>query len=80
VAWPTGASRSATDSKVYRRLKGLPQAITTVWERTVVQTCVIHLLRNSFRYASRRYWDEMSKDLDPDLHRLVRGRRQRPVR
>ncbi len=46
-------------------LKGLPQAITTVWERTVVQTCVIHLLRNSFRYASRRYWDQMSKDLRP---------------
>jgi putative transposase len=46
-------------------LKGLPQAITTVWERTLVQTCVIHLLRNSFRYASRRYWDEMSKDLRP---------------
>jgi putative transposase len=35
-------------------LKGLPEAITTVWERTVVQTCVIHLLRNTFRYASRK--------------------------
>ncbi|MGI5216772.1 IS256 family transposase [Nocardia sp. CA-290969] len=46
-------------------LKGLPEAINTVWERTIVQTCVIHLLRNSFRYASRRYWDQMSKDLRP---------------
>ncbi|WP_280262457.1 IS256 family transposase [Nocardia abscessus] len=46
-------------------LKGLPDAINTVWERTVVQTCVIHLLRNTFRYASRRYWDQMSKDLRP---------------
>ena len=46
-------------------LKGLPEAITTVWERTVVQTCVIHLLRNSFRYASRKYWDEMARDLRP---------------
>jgi len=46
-------------------LKGLPEAITTVWERTVVQTCVIHLLRNTFRYASRKYWDEMAKDLRP---------------
>jgi transposase-like protein len=46
-------------------LKGLPQAITTVWERTVVQTCVIHLLRNSFRYASRKYWDQMARDLRP---------------
>ncbi len=46
-------------------LKGLPEAITTVWDRTVVQTCVIHLLRNTFRYASRRYWDEMARDLRP---------------
>nr|WP_174247167.1 MULTISPECIES: IS256 family transposase [Rhodococcus] len=46
-------------------LKGLPEAITTVWEQAIVQTCVIHLLRNTFRYASRRYWDEMSRDLRP---------------
>ncbi|QHE74081.1 Mobile element protein (plasmid) [Rhodococcus sp. WAY2] len=25
-------------------LKGLPDAITAVWDRTIVQTCVIHLL------------------------------------
>ena len=31
----------------------------------VVQTCVIHLIRNTFRYASRRYWDEMARDLRP---------------
>ncbi|ELB92270.1 transposase [Rhodococcus percolatus] len=46
-------------------LKGLPEAITTVWPLTVVQTCLIHLLRNTFRYASRQYWDEMSRDLRP---------------
>jgi transposase-like protein len=46
-------------------LKGLPEAITTVWERAIVQTCIIHLIRNTFRYASRRYWDQMSKDLRP---------------
>ncbi|MFC9769546.1 IS256 family transposase, partial [Rhodococcus jostii] len=44
-------------------LKGLPEAITTVWPLTVVQTCLIHLLRNTFRFASRQYWDEMSRDL-----------------
>ena len=38
-------------------LKGLPEAITTVWDRAIVQTCVIHLLRNTFRYASRKYWN-----------------------
>ncbi|WP_373889276.1 IS256 family transposase [Nocardia sp. XZ_19_369] len=46
-------------------LKGLPEAINTVWELAIVQTCVIHLIRNTFRYASRQYWDEMSKDLKP---------------
>ena len=35
-------------------LKGLSDAVTTVWDRTVIQTCVIHLLRNTFRYARRR--------------------------
>jgi transposase-like protein len=46
-------------------LKGLPEAINMVWERAIVQTCVIHLIRNTFRYASRRYWDQMAKDLRP---------------
>lgn len=46
-------------------LKGLPEAITTVWPPTVVQTCLIHLLRNTFRYAARQYWEEMSRDLRP---------------
>jgi putative transposase len=46
-------------------LRGLTEAITTVWERAVVQTCVIHLIRNTFRYASRKYWDQMARDLRP---------------
>jgi transposase-like protein len=27
--------------------------------------CIIHLIRGSFRYASRRYWEELAKDLKP---------------
>jgi transposase-like protein len=30
-------------------LKGLPEAVETVWPRTIVQTCVVHLLRNRLR-------------------------------
>ncbi|MCZ9336518.1 transposase, partial [Streptomyces sp. TRM76130] len=30
-------------------LTGLPDAVNTVWPATIVQTCVVHLLRNSFR-------------------------------
>ncbi len=46
-------------------LKGLPDAINTVWELAVVQTCVIHLIRNTFRFAARQYWDKMARDLKP---------------
>jgi putative transposase len=46
-------------------LKGLPDAVTTVWPQTIVQTCIVHLLRNSFRYASRRDWAAIAKDLKP---------------
>jgi transposase-like protein len=46
-------------------LKGLPDAIAAVWPQTVVQTCIVHLLRNSFRYASRRDWPAIARDLRP---------------
>ncbi|MAO79497.1 MAG: IS256 family transposase [Nocardioides sp.] len=46
-------------------LKGLPDAIAATWERTQVQTCIIHLIRNTFRYAARQHWDKMAKDLRP---------------
>jgi putative transposase len=46
-------------------LKGLPDAIGEVWPQTVVQTCVVHLLRNSFRYAGRQHWDAIAKALKP---------------
>jgi putative transposase len=46
-------------------LAGLPAAINTVWPQTLVQACVLHLIRNTFRYASRRYWEQMAKDLRP---------------
>ncbi|MFI6244567.1 IS256 family transposase, partial [Micromonospora sp. NPDC050795] len=31
-------------------LKGLPEVVTNVWPRTIVQTCIIHLIRNNARY------------------------------
>ena len=47
------------------RLKGVPEAIRQTWPLAVVQTCLIHLIRNTFRYASRKYWDELARDLKP---------------
>ena len=46
-------------------LKGLPDAVNTVWSEALVQTCVVHLIRNSFRYASRKDWTAVAKDLKP---------------
>lgn len=46
-------------------LKGLSDSVTAAWPLTVVQTCVIHLLRNSFRFVPRQHWDELAKDLQP---------------
>jgi transposase-like protein len=46
-------------------LKGLPEAIAAVWPQTIVQTCIVHLLRNSFKYASKKDWAAIAKDLKP---------------
>jgi transposase-like protein len=46
-------------------LKGLPDSVNQVWKQTTVQTCIIHLVRGSFKYASRKYWDHLAKDLKP---------------
>src|SRR5215475_10742361 len=46
-------------------LKGLPDAIAAVWPQAVTQTSIVHLLRNSFRYASRRDWEAIARALKP---------------
>lgn len=46
-------------------LKGLPDAINTVWELAIVPNCLIHLISNTFRFAERQFWDEMTRDLKP---------------
>lgn len=30
-----------------------------------MQTCIIHLLRNTFKYAARQYWYEIARDIKP---------------
>src|SRR5512132_4728638 len=46
-------------------LKGLPEVVGNVWPQTTVQTCIIHLIRNTFRLASRRDWDALKRDVKP---------------
>ncbi len=46
-------------------LKGLPDAIAATWPDAIVQTCVLHLIRNTFRFAARQHWDAMARRLRP---------------
>lgn len=44
-------------------LKGLPDAVRVVWPKATVQTCVVHLVRNSLRYASKADWVPITQGL-----------------
>jgi putative transposase len=55
----TSSSWSATASRACPTVS--PQRVPA----TTVQTCIIHLIRNTFRYASRKYWDQISRELKP---------------
>jgi putative transposase len=44
-------------------LKGLPDVVVNVWPQAIVQTCIVHLIRNTFRLTSRQNWDAMKRDV-----------------
>lgn len=44
-------------------LKGLPQAIKTVFPSVNIQTCIIHQIRNSIKYVASKDKKEFMKDL-----------------
>ncbi|EFV91343.1 UNVERIFIED_ORG: putative transposase [Dietzia maris] len=46
-------------------LTGLPAAVNSVYPETVVQTCVVHLLRSAMKYASYTDRKTMAKDMKP---------------
>lgn len=46
-------------------LTGLPESIAAVWPAAVIQTCVVHLLRSSMRYASFTDRRKMAAALRP---------------
>jgi putative transposase len=46
-------------------LKGFPEAIETIFPNTVVQTCVVHLIRHSLKYVPRREREQVARDLKP---------------
>ena len=46
-------------------LKGFPEAIEAIFPRTTVQTCIVHLIRNSLKYVPRRDKEQVARDLKP---------------
>jgi transposase-like protein len=44
-------------------LTGFPDAINTVFPKTRVQLCIVHMLRNSFKYVSYKDRKEVASDL-----------------
>ena len=54
-------------------LKGFPEAIAAVFPPTIVQTCIVHLIRNSMDFAS---WKDR-KPIAAELVKRSTGRRTR---
>src|SRR5437899_178025 len=46
-------------------LKGFPEAIESIFPKTTVQTCIVHLIRASLRYVPRREREQVARDLKP---------------
>jgi len=46
-------------------LNGLPESINATWPRADVQTCVVHLIRNTLRYTPQNKWPAIMKDVRP---------------
>jgi transposase-like protein len=44
-------------------LKGLPDAIRATWPLAEVQLCVVHLVRSSLRYTSKKDWGPVCRQL-----------------
>ena len=54
-------------------LTGFPEAIEATWPNTVVQTCVVHLIRASMRFISYNDQQGRRRRVAADLHRRDRS-------
>jgi len=58
-------------------LKGFPEAITAVFPDTVVQTCIVHLIRNATQLASWKERKSLAQALKPSTRPTMPRRRNR---
>ena len=61
-------------------LKGFPQAIEAVYPQAIVQTCIVHMIRNSLRFTSYKDRKQARQRPADDLHRADRRGRPRRAR
>ncbi len=57
------ANRGLADASVVccDGLAGLPEPIRATWPQATVQTCVVHMVPNSLRHASKKHWGQITK-------------------
>lgn len=63
--------------RVLRRPQCLPEAITAIWPDATVGVCVVHLVRNSLRYASKSHWQKITgplREADQGVEMPIAGR------
>jgi transposase-like protein len=53
-------------------LKGLPDVVAAVWPQAMVQTCIVHLIRNTFRLVGRQDWDAVKRPSSPSTQHRMR--------
>jgi putative transposase len=46
-------------------LKALPEVVGNAWPQAIVPTCIIHLIRTTYRLASLRDWDAIKRAVKP---------------
>ena len=51
-------------------LKGFPEAIGSIFPNTIVQLCIVHMVRNSVKYVSYKDLKEVTVDLKRVNHKL----------
>ncbi|WP_457029704.1 IS256 family transposase [Kitasatospora sp. P5_F3] len=44
-------------------LKGLPESVNDIWPQADVQLCAVHMVRASLKYASKKHWGAIAKEL-----------------
>lgn len=52
-------------------LKGLPEAIATVFPKATIQACVVHLVRHSLRFVADKESKAVAADLKPIYQALT---------